>query len=479
MKIKAFFFFSVFSILLFSCSKDEVNSDIDNDGIQNTIDNCPDISNENQGDIDGDGIGDACDSFIDSDNDGVADDVDNCPQISNPDQADTDEDGSGDVCDPNFSNKVVCSNGFAGVYPCKDYDLLFHMPLTTFNTDEANDSWGWTDPITSKEYVIMGVKDGTVFVDISNTNLPIYLGKLPTKTVNSSWRDVKVYQNHVFIVSEASGHGMQVFDLTRLRNVSNPPETFTSDADFTGFGNAHNIVINEASGYAYPVGTGQFSGGPLFINIQNPTNPILENGYSKGGYVHDAQVVTYNGPDTAYKGKEIIVSSNGERFGTNEVVIIDVTDKSNPIEISTITYPNESYTHQGWFTEDHRYFIVGDELDEVDGKVDKTRIIIFDLQDLDNPVLFTEYYGPNEAIDHNGYVKGNTYFQANYTAGVRMIDITNIANKNLNEVGFFDTYPENNSTRFSGAWNVYPYFNSGVIVISDIERGLFLVKKTE
>lgn len=379
-----------------------------------------------------------------------------------------------------------CENGFAGIYPCNGYDLIAQISLADLNLSNTpvdnlsgNDSWGWTDPTTNKEYALVGLNSGTSFIDISNPLEPIVLGFLPTATVNRDWRDVKIYNNHAFIVSEAANHGMQVFDLTNLRNVANSPQTFSAATTLTDFGNAHNIVINEDSGFAYVVGSSQFNGGPLFINIQNPTNPIVEGGYSDGGYSHDAQVIIYNGPDADYTGKEIMVSSNGERLGTNEVVIVDVTDKSNPVGISKITYLNEAYTHQGWFTEDQRYFIVGDELDEVDGKVDKTRILIFDLLDLDNPVLSSEYFGPTDAIDHNGYVKGNTYYYASYTAGVRMIDITDIANKNLNEIAFFDTFPENNNTSFNGAWNVYPYFESGVIIVSDIEKGLFLIKKSE
>ena len=270
---------------------------------------------------------------------------------------------------------------------------------------------------------------------------------------------------------------MQVFDLTRLRGVTNPPVTFTSDTDLTDFGNAHNIVINEDSGYAYVVGSNQFSGGPLFINIQNPKTPVVEGGYSGGGYSHDAQVVNYNGPDTDYTGQEILIGSNGERFGANEVVITNVTDKRRPVNISKITYNNDGYTHQGWFTEDQRYFIVGDELDELDGKVNKTRILIFDLLDLDNPVLLSEYFGPTTAIDHNGYVKGNTFFLANYTAGVRFHDISGISSGNIIETGYFDTHPESNNTTFNGVWNVYPFFNSGKILVSDINRGMFILKK--
>jgi len=130
-----------------------------------------------------------------------------------------------------------------------------NLDLNTLDADTANDSWGWTDDSTGNEYAIIGLNNGTAFVDITNTEDPKYLGKLATATENSNWRDIKVYNNHAFIVSEASDHGMQVFDLTKLRDISNPPENLVADTHFTEFGSAHNIVINEDSGYAYPVGT--------------------------------------------------------------------------------------------------------------------------------------------------------------------------------------------------------------------------------
>ncbi|MDT0555413.1 choice-of-anchor B family protein [Patiriisocius hiemis] len=369
-------------------------------------------------------------------------------------------------------DKAPCENGMASIYPCNGYDLLMHLDLEDFNAARGNDSWGWTDPDTGKEYAIMGLDNGTAFVDITGQN-PVYLGKLPTATSASAWRDIKVYSNHAFIVSEATNHGMQVFDLTQLRNVSNPPQNFIATANYNEFGNAHNIVINEESGYAYAVGTQTFNGGPHFINIQDPLNPIAEGGYAMGDYSHDAQVVTYNGPDSDYLGKEILIGSN-----ENEIIIADITDKSNPQNISTISYNQTGYTHQGWFTENQQYFILGDETDELNFGFN-SRTLIFDFSDLDSPTLLSTYLGPTEAIDHNGYVKDNLYFLANYTAGLRVLDISNISSGGLGEIGFFDTYTENNSASFNGVWNVYPFFESGKIIISDINGGLFIVKKTQ
>lgn len=370
----------------------------------------------------------------------------------------------------------LCQNGFANIYPCNDYDLMGFISINELGGpgSRGNDCWGWVDPMTQNEYALFCATTGVAFVDITTPDKPILLGRLPTATINSPWRDIKVYNNHAYIVADrADTHGMQIFDLTRLRNVTNPPETFSADSRYTGFESAHNIVINEDSGYAYAVGTSRletFTGGPLFIDIQNPLAPVDSGGFP--GYSHDAQVVTYNGPDTEHNGKEILIGSN-----EIEVVIVDVTDKSNPIEISSISYSNVGYTHQGWFTEDMTYFILGDELDEQRIGI-KTRSIVFDFTDLDNPKQHMEYLGPTDAVDHNGYIKGDLYFQANYTAGMRIIDLSNIENKSMSEIGYFDTHPESNNTSFDGAWSVYPYFPSGNIIISDINRGLFIVKKS-
>jgi choice-of-anchor B domain-containing protein len=411
----------------------------------------------------------------DADGDSILDTNDNCVFTFNPDQLDTDGDGIGDVCDAPPLGLFDCVNGFAGIYPCNNYDLIAHVPLSELGGPgvEGNDSWGWTDPISGKEYALICISSGVVFVDISTPSEPLILGTLPTATTDSPWGDVKVYNDHAFIVADNAGfHGMQVFDLTRLRSVSSPPETFNADAHYTGFGSAHNVVINEENGYAYVVGTSTFNGGPHFVDIQDPTSPVAAGGYANDSYTHDAQVVTYNGPDTDYTGHEIFVGSN-----ENELVIVDVTDKDNPVNISRITYSNVGYAHQGWFTADLTYFIHGDEDDELSFGTN-TRTLVFDFSDLDNPIEHMQYLGASQAIDHNGYVNGNLFYQANYTAGVRVLDITNIGSNFIHEVGFFDTYPDDDSTSIHGVWNVYPFFASGNIVISDIEGGLFIIRKS-
>lgn len=374
-----------------------------------------------------------------------------------------------------------CENGFAGQYPCSNYNLINWVSLPSLGSVFANDNWGWTDPETGKEYVLQGLKNGVAFLDISDPAAIRYIGKLPTASDESTWRDIKVYSNHAYIVSEAVNHGLQVFDLTRLRNQTEF-QTFTADAVLNTFSRAHNIAINEDSGFAYVIGArtndaAYYSGGPVFIDINTPSEPKEIGGYAGSSYTHDAHIVTYQGPDPDYQGREILFGSNSDGGENNKVVVLDVTDKTNPRLISETTYGNGGYTHQGWVDPNQRFFYLGDELDEI-RYGNNTRTLVFDMSDLDNPALHHTYDGVTAAIDHNGYVKGDAFFISNYTAGFREIDISGIEQGRMQEVGFFDTYPQNNNASFDGVWNVYPFFNSGIIAISDSNRGLFLVQKS-
>lgn len=371
------------------------------------------------------------------------------------------------------SAQTPCTGGMAGTYPCLNMDLMSHVTFAqmggnNFNTDGSS-CWGWTDPLTNREYALMGCSTHTAFIDITDPVNPVYKGKMNShNNVASSWREIKTYGDYCYVGSEAAGHGLQVFDLTRLRNVTTPG-VFEPDYRYGGFGNSHTLFVNGP--YLYAFGTQTYMGGPHILSLANPALPVLVSGYAAQGYTHDGQVVTYSGPDTEHVGKEIFVGANEDK-----VVIVDVTNKTSPVLLSTFTYANTSYTHQGWFTEDQRYWLLGDEIDELDfGFNSKT--LILDFSDLDAPTLKANYFGPTEAVDHNGFVKGNEFYLSNYNAGLRLLSTTQVGDGVLTEIGFFDSYPSNDSAAFNGSWSNYPYFPSGNIIISDIDRGLFVVRK--
>ena len=259
---------------------------------------------------------------------------------------------------------------------------------------------------------------------------------------------------------------MQVFDLTTLRNVSNPPVTFSEDAHYGGFGNCHNIAINE-SGRAYPIGANTFSGGLNIIDISNPSTRRSSAASPRTGTATTCRSSTTSGR-CPVRWKEIAFC-----FNENTVTIVDVTNAGDPVLLSATGYATSAYTHQGWLTEDHKYLLVGDELDE--GSVN-TRTYIFDVQDLNNVSLIGTHVGATEAIDHNMYVHDGLVYQSNYRAGLEILDLDNVGQGQLERVAYFDVYPSSNSAQFNGTWSNYPYFASGNVIVSHIEEGLFVLR---
>jgi choice-of-anchor B domain-containing protein len=418
----------------------------------------------------------------------------------------------------------------------QNMELLSYVPLASMGAPngDASANWGWTDPLTGKEYALTGMTTGVSFVDISNPRRPRYLGLLPTNgrpaDFANLWREMKVYKNHLFVVSEATNHGVQIFDLTGLRNITSP-RRFTATAVYKGVGQAHTITINEATGFAYVNGATDTNfprtcfGGLHMIDIRVPTAPKFVgcfsgsvpegqpagNAYPSDVYTHDSQCVIYKGPDSTYRNKEICFTSDGQvnESGRDFLGVVDVSDKANPKQVSRKEYKStvpsrQSYAHQGWLSEDQSYFYLNDEFDEFN-VFDQTTTLIWDVRDLDNPKVISLFNNPRDTIGHNEYVKGNYLYQSNYTGGLRIANISNRTSPT--EVAYFDTYPEDNgfdgtivapselakakcgqltldssrssctaSAFFNGVWNTYPFFKSGVVIVSDIDRGLFVFR---
>lgn len=382
--------------------------------------------------------------------------------------------------------EFACAGGKAADFECQQTNLLAMVPTAEMGggLSRLNTVWGWTDGMTGREYAIVGRSDGTSFLDVTNSTRPRYLGDLPkTKEAPATvWREFKVMHNFVYIVSDgAPKHGMQIFDLTRLRNVRSP-QTFTPDVTYDKVSAAHNVAVDSATHTVFITGAnagGETCGGGLhMVDARDPQKPIflgcfqdMGTGFAGTGYSHDVQCVIYQGPDSRYTGREIC-------FGGNETALSigDVTDKSKPVAIGRGTYPDFGYIHQGWLTEDQKYFYVNDELDELQGKTPKgTRTMIFDVSKLDDPVVAGQFIGTTHATDHNLYILGDRMYQSNYQAGLRVIDIKDRVNPK--EVAYFDVVPVgDNNAGFGGTWNNYPYFKSGTILVSSAYEGLFLLK---
>lgn len=362
---------------------------------------------------------------------------------------------------PGFINGQFLGDGVN--FPSKNMDLLGWLPLGDIapNLANANDCWGFTSP-SGREYAIIGTNQGTGFVEITNPICPNLLTFIPGPV--RLWRDIKVFQQFAYAVSEGGG-GIQVFDLSKIDEGT---VNLVNTVDDQGTDRSHNVAIDTTSGFLYRCGGGD--NGLRIYSLTDPVNPTFV-GQWIDRYVHDAQIITYtDGPNA---GKQIAFACAGFNGGSvmTGLSVVDVTDKDNIQVLSHYEYPNGSYSHQGWLSDDGRYFYLNDELDERNSNIPTTTHVI-DVSDLSNPVEAGTFSSGTSAIDHNLYVRGNRIYQANYRSGIRIFDATDPVNPT--EYGYFDTYPDDDQPRFNSLWSCYPYFESNLIIGSDIEKGLFI-----
>lgn len=341
--------------------------------------------------------------------------------------------------------------------------LLSWLSLADFpgNQSRGNDCWGYTSP-SGREYAIMGMDNGFGFVEITDPVNPVILGVVGG--ANSIWRDVKVIGEYAYGVNE-DGNGIQVID---LRQIDDGVVRHARDRRQSGHARTHNIAANPDSGYLYLCGGNIANGGLVAFNTSDPEWPTIDGAWS-GNYVHDAQIVTFTeGP---YAGREIAYCFTGKW-----VRVVDVTDKGNMYLVNQVTYPGARYCHQGWLSGDRQYLYVDDEFDEARGQpVTATRI--FDVSDPGNPVYVGIGSSGEPASDHNQYWHEGRLYQANYRSGLQVLDTSDP--ENPVRVGYFDTHPETNNSGFAGSWSCFPFFESGSVLISDMQRGLFVVRLGE
>jgi choice-of-anchor B domain-containing protein len=381
-------------------------------------------------------------------------------------------------------------NNVSGGFACQSIGLLSHLSLQDLRpqSSRGNDVWGYTDLNTGREYAIMGLQNGLAVVDVTNPEAPEQVGE--TAGSATTWRDIKIYQlydsaaarwrAYAYATADNVGDFLVILDLSSLPN---GVERVSYNSDFRA---AHNLYMTNAD---YTFGLAQTTQAPLvgiagagigggshrLYTLENPRSPRLVS-VSTGGYAHD--MASFPVADARKNTQCVNAQSQAvcqvlSDFNEGTVDLWDITNPSAPQRLATQPYANAAYVHSGWWTEDGRYLLVHDELDEQNLGLNTT-VRVFDMNNLRAPTLVGSWVGPTRAIDHNGFVKGNRHYVANYSEGLTVLDISNP--RAPVRVGYFDTYPASSGLGFVGAWGAYPFFASGTIAAADINSGLYLLR---
>lgn len=375
---------------------------------------------------------------------------------------------------PQFAASGVALHAWLSL---NDLATLAGLPIN-FPSDNGNSCWGYVSP-SGREYAIMGLHRGTIFIEITDPQNPTYVGFVDGP--DSLWRDMKTFQDHCYAISEG-GSGIQIISMANIDGVTNRIQ-HVGNITTGGTAATHTLFINEATGRLYRCGGGS-NGLRIYTLVPatgfpaaSKTNPGFMGSWTDR-YVHECQVLSYTtGP---YAGKEIVFacSENGPPYSNPGLDILDVTSVGSIVNLypPRVTWPSGAFSHQIWVSPDRRYGYINDELDESNFGI-ACRTVIVDLRFLVDGAFTTPsvagfYQNGNPSVDHNLYVNGNLILASNYRSGLRIFCVDDPLAPA--EIGFFDTYPANDSPNFNGLWNNYSFFPSGTVIGSDIERGLFI-----
>lgn len=308
--------------------------------------------------------------------------------------------------------------------------------------------WGYTAP-NGREYALLGFNGGTAFIDITDSanirEVDVVTG------LSSGWREMKTYSHYAYIVSEATNSQLQIVDLQYLPDSVSLVRTW----GYTGYTKTHSI--SQSGPYLYlNGGNASPNGGVAIIDVSNPIEPVKKGQWTTR-YVHDCRVLN----DTIWAAN----------ISDQKVTVINATNKDNLQEITNWNNLPSPSPHNAAITKDRKYILVTDE-NQSPGKLK-----VWNIQNLSNITFVTQWQptGITTAIVHNVEIYGDFAVIAHYSAGIRIVNISNPASPL--EVAWYDTRPSDNANAYSGCWGVYK-FPSGKIIGSDMSNGLFVIKTT-
>ncbi len=314
---------------------------------------------------------------------------------------------------------------------------------------KLSDVWGYVDA-NENEYAIVGLINGTSILDVTDPSNISEVVRIPGPS--TIWRDMKTYGDYAYVVHdsyfEGTSQGLLMIDLTTLNDDSVVWDTYHFNGNLD---RAHNIYIDE-NGVAYLFGSNYGVGGALMLDLSSPMSPEYLGHYDEY-YLHDG----YARGDTLW-GSAIYIGS---------LLAIDVSNKTTPEELGDAFTPN-NFTHNCWPSDDHQFIFTSDE-------VNGGSFAAYDVSDVGNIEYLDKIqssFSENTA-PHNTHVYGNFLVNSYYRDGLQIVNMER--KDNLVEVGRYDTSPDFEGAGFNGAWGAYPFLNSENVLVSDREKGLYVL----
>jgi choice-of-anchor B domain-containing protein len=318
----------------------------------------------------------------------------------------------------------------------------------------CNDIWGYVSQ-DGTEYAILGTVTGTAIISLEAPESPREVLFIPGAF--STWRDMKNWGSFVYVTADQGLDGLLIIDMTGAPdNISYEfwkPE-FNINGALGPLEKCHNLYIDE-NGYCYLAGCNLNGGGNIILDVHSTPGQPIYVGATDPRYSHDS-----------YARDNVLYSSD---ILSGSFSVIDVADKANPVTLAT-QETSFRFTHNAWLSDDGNYLYTTDERNNA-------FVDAYDISDLENirlvdriRPLATENTG---VIPHNVHYFDSYLVISWYTDGVVVIDASEP--DHLIEVGSYDTYLDA-AGGFNGCWGAYPWLPSGLLLASDINTGLYVIR---
>lgn len=337
----------------------------------------------------------------------------------------------------------------------QDGDLNMSIVAHVPSPEGGSGVWHYVDKKHKTEYAVFGSRTAVVLYSLEDPTKPKERFRFTGST--TTWREVFSYGEFVYGVTDNAADGLVIIDMRKAPDTITGKfwkPSLTAGTQTANLGSCHTVFVDE-KGILSLNGCTPWRGILFFDLNPDPMNPKFI-GSELTRYCHD----DYVRRDTLYSSE----------IYDGFVSIYDVKDYKNPKELLNIKTPF-AFTHNSWISDDSKYIFTTDEKEEA-------TVASYEISDF-TKVKLLDQFKPKDT-DGKGVIPHNTRYingylvTSYYTDGVKIID----AHKpdNLIEVGSFDTYFGVQTGGFYGTWGVSPYLPSGLIVASNIEDGLFIIR---
>jgi choice-of-anchor B domain-containing protein len=337
-------------------------------------------------------------------------------------------------------------------------------------------TWGYTAP-DGKRYAIMGTAKGVLVLDLSNPASPRVVDEVdgPTNTPNPGiyWREMRVYGNHAYIVSEHTNFrgGIMILDLSGL------PASVRFVRSITprdGALAAHSVDIDTTRGLLYlqrlsngpihhqtmhkdgahPVGSPDEGSIEVWDLKPDPENPTYVTNFNSHKSVHDMTAV----------GNFVYVAE-GTAAGYS---IWNATNPAAPTLVVRWNVAANHFAHNIWPSGDGTFVVTTEEIPN--GLPAK----VWQLNGSAAPTLLSSFK-VGSGTPHNVIMEGRKAYLAHYTEGAAVVDLTN---PSLPKITTRIDTTSATGPSLNGCWGVYKFPGVPLMTCSDITNGFHLIQIT-